>query len=67
MGLAFSSLRVGKRYRLTNHREIFEFTIMEVMGREDFRLKDIHTLEEYTMGDLTRFGRGSDFSIWELP
>lgn len=66
MGIAFNNLRIGKKYRLVNHREVFEFEIMEVFAGEEFRLKDIHTLEEYFMSDLVRYGRGKDFSIREL-
>jgi len=65
MGIAFNNLRVGKKYKLVNHRELFEFEIMEVVSNEEFRLKDLHTLEEYFMSDLVRFGRGKDFSIRE--
>jgi len=65
MGIAFNNLRVGKKYKLVNHRELFEFEIMEVVSNEEFRLKDLYTLEEYSMSDLVRFGRGKDFSIRE--
>ncbi len=65
MGIAFNNLRVGKKYKLVNHREVFEFEIMEVVSNEEFRLKDLYTLEEYFMSDLVRFGRGKDFSIRE--
>jgi hypothetical protein len=65
MGIAFNSMRVGKRYRLINHREVFDFELMEVVSKTEFRLKDIHTLEEYFMSDLIRFGRGKDFAIFE--
>lgn len=66
MGIAFNNLRIGKKYRLVNHREVFEFEIMEVFGSDEFRLKDVHTLEEYFMSDLIRYGRGKDFGIREL-
>lgn len=65
MGIAFNNLRVGKKYKLVNHRELFEFEIMEVVSNDEFRLKDLYTLEEYFMSDLIRFGRGKDFSIRE--
>lgn len=66
MGISFNNLRVGKRYRLVNHREEFDFEIMEVVSKSNFRLKDIHTLEEYFMADLLMFGRGKDFHVTEL-
>lgn len=65
-GLAFSSMRVGKKYRLLNFREKSEFTLVEVEGRNDYRLRDIHTMEYYMMSDLTRFGKGEDFELREI-
>jgi len=66
MSIAFNNLRVGKKYKLINHREIFEFEVMEVFAPEEFRLKDIHTLEEYLMSDLIKYGKGRDFSVREM-
>ncbi|MEM9340854.1 MAG: hypothetical protein AAGA66_19120 [Bacteroidota bacterium] len=65
-GLAFSSMRVGKPYRLVNFGEKSEFTLIEVVGRSDYKLKDLHTLEHYHMSDLTRFGKGEDFELREI-
>lgn len=66
MSLAFSSIRVGKRYRLTNFGEVSDFEVLETMGRKDFKLKDIHTLESYRISDLIKFGKGNDYSLWEI-
>lgn len=65
-GLAFSSMRVGKKYRLINYGEQSEFTMMEVVSRNDYKLKDIFSLEFYFMSDLTRFGKGEDFELREI-
>ena len=64
-GLAFSSMRVGKRYRLINFGEQSEFELMEVESN-DFRLKDLHTLESYFISDLIKFGKGEDFELREM-
>ena len=66
MSLAFSSIRVGKKYRLTNFEEISEFEVLEALGRKDYRLKDIHTLENYSISELIKFGKGTDYSLWEI-
>lgn len=66
MGIALNNIRFGKKYRLMNNREVFEFEVMEVLNREEFLLKDIHTLEQYHMSDLVRFGKGKDFNIVEI-
>lgn len=64
-GLAYSSLRAGKKYWLKNYGEKFEFEILEIVSPREFLLKDLHTLENYYMSDLTRFGKGEDFEIRE--
>ncbi|MFY0606934.1 MAG: hypothetical protein JXR10_09470 [Cyclobacteriaceae bacterium] len=65
-GLSYSSLRAGKKYWLVNFGDKHEFEIMEVMSHNDFKLKDLHTLESYTLSDLTRYGKGKDFEIRDL-
>jgi hypothetical protein len=65
-GLSFDVLRVGKKYRLVNFSDQYEFVIEEILGGENFKLKDIHTLEKMTMMDLVKFGKGKDFEIREL-
>jgi len=64
-GLAFSSLRVGKKYRLINFGDTNEFVIEQVVGN-DFAVKDLLTLERYRLKDLYKFGKGKDFEIREL-
>ena len=64
-GLSFDVLRNGKRYRLINHGEQFEFEIESILANGDFKVKDLHTLERYLLKDLIRFGKGRDFEIRE--
>lgn len=65
-GMAFSSMRVGKRYRLINYGEKSEFILMEVIGRNDYRLKDLASMENYLMSDLIQYGKGEDFELREI-
>ena len=65
-GLSFDVLRVGKKYRLVNFGERNEFVIEEILGDDNLRLKDLHTLEVMFMKDLIRFGRGKDFELREI-
>ena len=65
-GISIDVIRLGKKYRLRNFDEVYEFEVMEFLNRENFRLKDIHTLEEYHLEDLTAFGKGKDFEIKEI-
>ena len=62
-GLAFSSLRVGKRYRLTNYGECFEFELISILEKDEFLLKDLFTLETYKMSQLLGLGKGDDLEI----
>ncbi|MEL7006541.1 MAG: hypothetical protein AAFN93_28030 [Bacteroidota bacterium] len=64
-GLALSSLRTGKKYKLSNFGEVYEFRLQKILNR-DYDLKDLHTLEAYLMSDLLRFGKGEDFEILEI-
>jgi hypothetical protein len=64
-GLALNSLRVGKKYRLINYGDRYEFELLRILT-SDFELKDLHTLERYQLKELTKFGKGPDFEIREI-
>ncbi len=65
-GLAVSSLRVGKKYRLVNFGDKYEFIVESILSSYDFIAKDVHTLERYQYKDLIKFGKGKDFEIREM-
>jgi len=65
-GLSFDVLRVGKKYRLLNFGDRYEFEIERIVGNGDFKVKDLHTLERYLLKDTIKFGKGKDFEIREL-
>jgi hypothetical protein len=65
-GLSFDVLRVGKKYRLVNLDDTYEFEIERILSNGDFKVKDLHTLERYLLKDTVKFGRGKDFEIREL-
>ena len=65
-GVAFSSLRVGSKYRLSNFGDINEFIIEKILPNGDFAVKDLLTLERYKLKDLIKFGKGKDFEIREI-
>ena len=44
-GLSFDVLRVGKKYRLVNHSDKYDFEIERILVNGDFKVKDLHTLE----------------------
>jgi len=65
-GLSFDVLRVGKKYRLVNFGDRYEFEIERILVNGDFKVKDLHTLERFLLKDTIKFGRGNDFEIREI-
>ena len=65
-GLSFDVLRVGKKYRLLNFGDRYEFEIERIIGNGDFKVKDLHTLERFLLKDTIKFVKGKDFEIREL-
>lgn len=65
-GLSFDVLRVGKRYRLINYDDRYEFEIERILANGDFKVKDIHTLERFLLKEAIRYGIGKDFEIREI-
>ena len=66
-GLSFDVLRVGKKYRLINYGDRYDFIIESILANGDFKVKDIHTMERYLLKDTLKFGRGNDFRLEDLP
>ncbi len=64
-GLAFDVLRVGKKYSLVNYGDRYEFEIERIL-HNDFKVKDLTTLERFNLKDVLKFGKGKDFEIREL-
>ncbi len=65
-GISFETIRVGNRYRLKNFDEVFEFEVLERLSNVNYRVKDLHTLEQYEIDDLIRWGKGKDFEIRDM-
>ena len=65
-GLSFNALRVGKKYRLVNFGDTYEFLVERILVNDDFKVKDLHTLECFLLKDVVKFGTGKDFEIREL-
>ena len=65
-GLSFGVLRVGKKYRLVNYGDRYEFEIERILANGDFKVKDLHTLERFLLKDTIKFGIGKDFEIREI-
>ena len=63
--IAFSSMRVGQYYRLVNFGEKVDFQLIQILHK-DYQLKDLYTLETYTMNELIKFGKGRDFELKQI-
>jgi len=66
MALSFENIRVGKKYILKNYGEKALFQVLEKTADNDFRVKDLQTLEYYMISDLIRYGKGNDYDFYEL-
>jgi len=64
-GLSFDVLRVGKKYSLVNYGDRYDFEIEKILYN-DFKVKDLNTLERFLLKDVLKFGKGKDFEIREL-
>jgi hypothetical protein len=60
-----NGLRVGQCYFLKNHGETTSFLVLEMVD-DDFRIKDLLSLELYHFSDLVKYGKGEDFNLTEL-
>ena len=66
MSLSLNNIRTHSKYRLTNYGEVYEFEVTEILPFDEFKLKDIHTMESYMFSDLIIEGKGKDFSVWKI-
>lgn len=66
MALALDNLRVGRVYRLINQGEVRKLEVMSWISGENFWVKDLDTLERYTLYELLQWGRGKDYDLEEL-
>ena len=66
MAIAPNTMRVGRKYRLTNYGHTTEFQVLEVLSNDDFVIKDINMLERMNFQDLIRYGKGGDYDLEEL-
>lgn len=66
MALALDNLRVGRVYRLINQGEIRRIEVMARLADENFKVKDLDTLEHYTLHELLQWGKGKDYDLEEL-
>lgn len=66
MAIAIDQIRVGKRYRLRNYGESFDFIVEKKLSSFNFECKDLYSLEKYQFEDLVKYGKGKDYDLYLL-
>ena len=66
MPIALDNLRVGRIYRFVNQGEIRMIEIMARLAGDNFKIKDLDTLEYYTIHELLQWGKGKDYDLEEF-
>lgn len=64
--MSIDNLRVGKNYFIRNFGETTSFLVLESSGINDFKIKDLLSLEIYLFGSLIEYGIGEDFELYEI-
>lgn len=66
MAIALDNLRVGRRYLLINQGETRRLEIVLRLQGDNFKVKDLDTLEYYTIEELLQWGKGKDYDLDEI-
>jgi hypothetical protein len=66
MPIALDNLRVGRIYILKNYGEERQIEILARLSGENFKIKDLATLEIYELEELLRWGIGADYDLEEV-
>ena len=64
--MSIDNMRVGKDYFIKNYGETTSFSVLETIGINDFKIKDLISLEIYSFGKLIEYGLGDDFELYEI-
>ena len=64
--MSLDNLRIGKSYFVKNHGEKTSFLVLETEGRNNFKIRDLLSLETSLFGDLIQYGIGADFELYEI-
>ena len=64
--MSFDNIRIGKKYYLYNYGEESRFEVLENLGDENYRVKDLISLDIYELRDLVKYGTSDDFELEEI-
>jgi hypothetical protein len=63
---SFDTLRVGHKYEMTNLGIKVGFVVLDRREDHDFLVKNLETLEIFSLTDLVKYGIGKDYDIYEI-
>jgi len=66
MAIALDNLRIGRVYKMVNLGEVRKLEIIDRLSDQNFKVKDLDTLEYYTIFELLQWGKGKDYDLDEL-
>lgn len=66
MAISIDNLRKGRKYRLKNYGEEFDFQVIEIPEDGVFKVKDLTTLDTFMLHELVKYGKGKDYDLDEL-
>lgn len=66
MAIALDNLRVGRTYLMINQGEVRKLQIIDRLSGDNFKVKDLDTLEYYTIFELLQWGKGKDYDLDEI-
>ncbi|MGB3585989.1 MAG: hypothetical protein WBA23_05595 [Tunicatimonas sp.] len=66
MTMSFDNIRIGKKYYLYNYGEESRFEVLENLGDENYRIKDLISLDVYELQELVKYGTSDDFKLEEI-
>lgn len=64
--MSFDNIRIGKKYYLCNYGEESRFEVLERLSDENYRVKDLTSLDIYELHDLVKYGISDDFELEEV-
>ena len=66
MPLSLDNLQTGRKYLMRNYGEEVEFKVLDVRPHGDHKVRHLHTLEVFSISELTRYGKGDDYDLEEI-
>ncbi len=66
MPLSLENLQTGHKYFIRNYGDEIEFEVLDVKPNGDHKVRHLHTLEVFSISEITRYGLGDDYDLDEI-